>query len=73
VAATDPVAVGRKGPTDQALRMVGAVYRIAYLMGEPPTRAVAQTFQVPRSTAGRWVHLARERGFLGPATARRAG
>lgn len=53
------------GPTSWTLENVAEVYRIALLTGEPPTKAVENTFGIPRSTAGRWVAAAREQGFLG--------
>jgi hypothetical protein len=61
------------GPTDEALQRVAAVYRMAHLMGLPPTESVAQDLDLPRSTAGRWVSMARQRGFLGKAEPRKAG
>jgi hypothetical protein len=62
-----------KGPTEENLRRIARVYRIAYLSGEAPTAAVATACALPRSTAGRWVRLARQRGFLGPTRERVAG
>jgi len=62
-----------QGPTEEALRRVATVYRVAHLMGLPPTESVAQDLALPRSTAGRWVSMARSRGFLGPAEPRKAG
>ncbi len=62
-----------QGPTDDALRHVATTYRMAHLMGLPPTESVAQDLDLPRSTAGRWVMAARKRGFLGPAEPRKAG
>ena len=70
--APGPDAAGQ-GPTDEALKRVAAVYRVAHLMGLPPTESVAQTSSLARSTAGRWVGMARERGFLGKAEPRKAG
>lgn len=55
------------GPTDEALRAVAQIYRMAYICGDHPTKAVEGNLKLARSTAGRWVSLARERGFLGPA------
>lgn len=46
---------------------VADVYRQALAAGERPTRAVADTLGVARSTAGRYVMEARARGFLDPA------
>ncbi|MGI8868763.1 MAG: hypothetical protein ACR2F6_07920 [Mycobacteriales bacterium] len=55
------------GPTEDTLKWVARSYRLALILGEPPTRAVERDLRVPRSTAGRWVALARERGHLGAA------
>jgi hypothetical protein len=66
-------AIAAQGPTEQALKRAAAVYRMAHLIGLPPTEAVAQDLELPRSTAGRWVSMARRRGFLGPAEPRKAG
>jgi hypothetical protein len=65
--------VADQGPTDEALKQVAAMYRVAHLMGLPPTGAVAQGLSLARSTAGRWVSMARQRGFLGKAEPRKAG
>lgn len=59
-----PVGPVDAGPTDEMLRWVARVYRVALLMGDPPTQSVASGFKIPRSTAGRWVTRARDRGFL---------
>lgn len=60
------------GPTDDALHKVATVYQLHYACGRPPTKAVEMIFEVPRSTAGRWVSMARDRGLLGPTTPGRA-
>ncbi len=60
-----PEGVAAHGPTDEALRWVAHLYRLALVTQEKPTKAVEEALQLPRSTAGRWVSLARERGFLG--------
>ncbi len=52
------------GPTTESLRTVATLYRIALLTGQPPTTTVEKSLGLPRSTTGRWVALARERGFL---------
>ncbi len=52
------------GPTTESLHTVATLYRIALLTGQPPTTAVEKSLGLPRSTTGRWVALARERGFL---------
>jgi hypothetical protein len=57
----------REGPTDEALGWVGRSYRMALVLGDPPTRAVENALELPRSTAGRWVAAARRQGFLGAA------
>lgn len=59
--------IRQAGPTDETLDWVAHAYRVALVLGDPPTGAVEKTFELPRSTAGRWVALARERGFLGKA------
>lgn len=56
-----------QGPTRETLTWVAFVYRLALVTGEPPTKAVETGFGLPRSTAGSWVAIARERGFLGAA------
>ena len=54
------------------LTEVAQVYRHAVDSGAP-TKAVAKAFHATRSTAGRWVVLARREGLLGPADRTRAG
>jgi hypothetical protein len=63
----------RGGPSERDLQVVADVYHVAYATGQAPTRAVMERLDLPRSTAGRWVKMARERGLLGPATPRKAG
>ena len=55
------------GPTTETLDWVAYLYRLGLLMGEPPTKAVEVRLGIPRSTAGRWVAAARDRGPLGPS------
>ncbi len=57
----------RHGPTDEALALVAQIYRMAYVCGDRPTKAVEDNLRLARSTAGRWVALARERHLLGPS------
>jgi hypothetical protein len=64
---------GKKRITDDDLQEVARVYREAVATGEPPTVAVARHMKRSRSTAGRLVMQARQRGFLGRARARMAG
>jgi len=61
------------GPSDADLRAVADVYQLAHQTNAPPTRTVMHRFDLPRSTASRWIRMARERGLLGPATPRKAG
>jgi hypothetical protein len=73
LAGTDLAALRRAGPTHETLGAVAAVYRLAYLTSGRPTAYVRETFGVSKSTASRWVQLARAKGFLGAASPRRAG
>ncbi len=68
-----PKDITGRGPTDEALRFVALAYRLAYALGEAPTKGVMERLKLPRSTAGRWVMRARERGYLGPTTPGAAG
>lgn len=54
----------RAGATDEALRFVAASYSLAYALGEPPAKAVERDLGIAKSTATKWISLARERGFL---------
>jgi hypothetical protein len=55
------------------LAHVAAIYRVAYLVHEPPARAVAEQLGISISTAGKKVMAARQAGFLAPATQGKAG
>lgn len=63
-----PVAGPRwgKGPTDDDLRVVAEIYSRAAVRGKP-VRAVQAHFGFSNGSAQRWVKLAREAGYLGPA------
>jgi hypothetical protein len=61
------------GPSDEDLRAVADVYQLAYVTGGAPTKTVMERLGLPRSTASRWIALARKQGLLGPATPRKAG
>lgn len=62
------------GPTEEALQLVATAYRFSYVAGDPaPAKFVQSLLGIPRSTAGRWIMLARKRGFLGPTEERKAG
>ena len=70
-AARPPKPTGRTGPSDDLLRHVAFVYRVALLAGDAPTEAVAKEVGIPRATAGRWIASAREKGFLIASAPRR--
>jgi hypothetical protein len=61
-----------KGGTDD-LAAVAATYRIAHACGVSPTRAVADHYRIPQSTAAKRVMRARELGLLEPTTRGKAG
>lgn len=61
------------GPWDDELTQVAAVYRLAYACGLPPTKAVAESFEIPPSTAAKRVMKARKEGLLGETTPGQAG
>jgi transposase len=50
-------------------RQVAEVYDEALEAEDPPTRAVAEAFSVPYSTAARWVRRTRALGLLPPPQA----
>lgn len=52
---------------------VALLYARAHAEGRPPTQAVADHFDVPRSTAASWVGRARSLGLLDPARPSVAG
>jgi len=52
------------GLNDETLRIVARIYRVAYLLGDAPTKKVQIMLDQPRSTVGRWIAAARQRGFL---------
>ena len=60
----------REGPTDEALWWASHLYRLAVIVNDPPTKSVEEALDLPRSTAGRWLALARKRGFLGASEGR---
>jgi hypothetical protein len=55
------------------LHQVALVYAIAYAFGEPPTGAVAQTFNLKTNAASQRVKRAREKGYLPPTAPGKAG
>jgi hypothetical protein len=72
-ALTNPKPLAGRHPTKDVLRAVAVLYRFAYAVGDPPAASVAANFGLPRSTAGRWIQLARSQGLLGKAEPRKAG
>jgi hypothetical protein len=61
------------GPTDETLEWVARTYTLALAVGDRPTKAVKEVFEIAQSTAGQWVARARDRGFLGTAEPGKAG
>jgi hypothetical protein len=69
----DAKEIAKEGPTDLTLSLVASIYRLAYVTDDPPAKTVHGLMGIPRSTAGRWIMAARQKGFLGPAEPRKAG
>jgi hypothetical protein len=67
-----PEGFPKAGPTDEALRFVALVYQLSYILGESPTKAVAQ-LGMPYATASRWIARARSANYLLPTGPGRAG
>ena len=63
----------RRLVTPQHLTEVAEIYREAYELGLPPTKTLAERFQISHSTAARWVGRARATGALGPAAGTKPG
>ena len=61
-----PKGIAKQGPTDEVLRWVAQIYRLAVALTEAPTKSVQDELGVSRATAGRWVAEARNRGLLPP-------
>ncbi len=59
--------VAEHGLDDTTLRIVARIYKLAYLIGDGPTKKVETLLDQPRSTAGRWVAAARKAGHLSDA------
>lgn len=55
---------GRAGPGPEHLRALGIIYTTAYACGGSPRRAVMERLSLTRTTANRWIRLARESGYL---------
>ena len=54
-------------PTDDALRAVAEVHRLAGALGLPENRFVEEQLGLDRYKAGYWIKRARLRGFLAPS------
>jgi hypothetical protein len=55
------------GPSDEELRLLARMYWYEYVSWGTPRQAVMSGFNVPRSTANRWIRKARDRyGLPGP-------
>lgn len=66
-------AAAAEGPTDKTLQAVAVAYKFAYACWWPPTQYVATQFELPRSTAAKWVTMARQAGYLAETRERKAG
>jgi hypothetical protein len=55
-----------RGHTPEHYKQVAEVYDEALDAGDPPTQSVAEAFDVPYTTAARWVRRARDLGCLPP-------
>jgi hypothetical protein len=62
-----PEGVTEGGPTTRSLRWVAHLYRYAFAVSIGATKFVEEQLGLHRSTAGRWVSMARQAGYLGPA------
>ncbi|MDQ1437952.1 MAG: hypothetical protein QOK43_1581 [Acidimicrobiaceae bacterium] len=58
-----------RGHTPEHYRQVAEVYDEAIDAQDPPTQSVAEAFDVPYTTAARWVRRARALGLLPPPRA----
>ena len=59
-----PTPHGRSGPDAGHLRALGVIYTVAHACGGSPRRAVMEKLALSRTTANRWIRLAREQGYL---------
>jgi len=59
-----PRGLSLQGPTDRVLRWTAHVYKYGLAVGFGPTETVQEMLDVPRSTAGRWIALARKARYL---------
>lgn len=57
-----------RGHAPDHYEQVAEVYDEALEAGDPPTQAVAEAFDVPYTTAARWIRRCRQLGVLPPPT-----
>lgn len=71
----EPARPGRAPLSDELLRSVAEAYLRETAPGQErgALRRMAQEFGKPENTVNGWIKKARERGWLGPSTAGRAG
>ena len=58
------VALRQQGPTDETLEWVAYFYKLGGVLGLPPAKQVELSFEIPRTTASKWVRRAREKGLI---------
>jgi hypothetical protein len=56
-----------KRPNERALAWVSHLYRYGLAVSYAPTKVVEEGLKLPRSTASRWIAMARQEGLLGPS------
>jgi hypothetical protein len=64
---TPPEGLSKEGPTDRALQWVAHVYHFGVAVSQNPAKTVEDTLKLSHGTTARWVRLARQKGYLGPA------
>ena len=62
-----PNGLREEGPTDRVLQWVAHLYRWAMAIAPNPALEVERALGLSHSTAGRWVRMARQKGYLGPS------
>lgn len=64
ISAPEAARIKAQGPVAETIEWVAKLYRLADLVGDGPTKAVEETFEVSRSTAGNWIGRARSAGLI---------
>lgn len=64
---TAPDGLREEGPTDRTLQWVAHLYLYAMALAMNPAKEVEDRLKLSHSTAGRWIRLARQKGYLGPS------